>query len=57
MKIIIVGAGMAGLAVASLLAQAGHHEVQVLEQSTGFREAGYGIGLYPLGAMVFNALG
>ena len=57
MKIIIVGAGMGGLAVASLLAQAGHHEVQVLEQSTGFREAGYGIGLYPLGAMVFNALG
>ena len=57
MKIIIVGAGMGGLAVASLLAQAGHHEVQVLEQSPGFREAGYGIGLYPLGAMVFNALG
>lgn len=57
MKVTIVGAGMGGLAAASLLAQAGHHEVLVLEQSAGFREAGYGIGLYPLGAMVFNALG
>lgn len=57
MKVTVVGAGMGGLAAAGLLAQAGHHEVQVLEQSSGFREAGYGIGLYPLGAMVFNALG
>lgn len=57
MKVTIVGAGMGGLAVAALLSRTGQHEVTVLEQASGFHEAGYGIGLYPLGAMVFNAIG
>ncbi len=57
MKVTIVGAGMGGLAVAALLSRTGQHNVTVLEQATGFHEAGYGIGLYPLGAMVFNAIG
>jgi 2-polyprenyl-6-methoxyphenol hydroxylase-like FAD-dependent oxidoreductase len=43
MKVIIVGVGMGGLATASSLAQAGHHELPALEQSPGFRDAGYGI--------------
>lgn len=57
MNITIVGAGMGGLAVAALLSKTGQHEVTVLEQASGFHEAGYGIGLYPLGAMVYNAIG
>lgn len=57
MKVTIVGAGMGGLAVAALLSRTGQHEVTVLEQVPGFHEAGYGIGLYPLGAMVYNAIG
>jgi FAD-dependent urate hydroxylase len=57
MKVTIVGAGMGGLAVAALLSRTGQHEVTVLEQAARFHEAGYGIGLYPLGAMVYNAIG
>lgn len=57
MKVTIIGAGMGGLSVAGLLSKTGQHEVTVLEQSPGFHEAGYGIGLYPLGAMVYNAIG
>lgn len=57
MKVSIVGAGMGGLAAAALLSRTGQHEVTVLEQAARFHEAGYGIGLYPLGAMVYNAIG
>jgi len=57
MKVIIAGGGMAGLTVAGLLARTGSHEVTVLEHAASFGEAGYGIGLYPLGGAVFNALG
>ena len=57
MKVTIVGAGMGGLSVAALLSRTGQHDITVLEQASGFHEAGYGIGLYPLGAMVFNAIG
>lgn len=57
MKVTIVGAGMGGLAVAALLSRTGQHDVTVLEQAPAFHEAGYGIGLYPLGAMVYNAIG
>jgi len=48
---------MAGLTTAALLGRTGSHEVVVLEQAAGFGEAGYGIGLYPLGSAVFHALG
>ena len=57
MKASIVGAGMGGLAVAALLTKTGQHEVILLEQAPALQEAGYGIGLYPLGAMVYNAIG
>ncbi len=57
MKVVIAGGGMAGLAVAALLSRTGAHEVTVLERATGYGDAGYGIGLYPLGAATFNALG
>ena len=57
MKVIIAGAGIAGLTVAGLLARTGSHDVTVLEHAPSFGDAGYGIGLYPLGGAVFNALG
>jgi len=57
MRVIIAGGGMAGLTVAGLLARTGAHEVTVLEHASNFGDAGYGIGLYPLGGAVFNALG
>lgn len=57
MKITIAGAGMGGLAVAALLSRTGQHAVTVLEQASTFHEAGYGIGLYPIGSMVYNAIG
>lgn len=57
MRVVIVGGGMAGLTVAALLARTGAHEVTVLERAHSHGDAGYGIGLYPLGAAAFNALG
>lgn len=57
MKVVIAGGGMAGLAVAALLGRTGSHHVAVLERAPGHASAGYGIGLYPLGAAVFHALG
>lgn len=57
MKVVIAGGGMAGLTVAALLSRTGAHEVTVLERAPAYGDVGYGIGLYPLGAAVFNALG
>lgn len=57
MKVVIAGGGISGLAVAALLSRTGAHDVTVLERARGYGEAGYGIGLYPLGGAVFNALG
>ncbi|MHB1067367.1 MAG: FAD-dependent oxidoreductase [Candidatus Nanopelagicales bacterium] len=57
MLVVVVGGGMAGLTVAALLSRTGSHEVTVLEHAPSFGTAGYGIGLYPLGACVFHALG
>jgi FAD-dependent urate hydroxylase len=57
MKVTVVGGGMGGLALAALLSRTGEHHVQLLEQSEGYGQAGYGIGLYPLGAVVYNAIG
>lgn len=57
MKVVVVGAGMAGLTTAALLGRTGSHEVVVLEHADAFGEVGYGIGLYPLGSAVFHALG
>ncbi len=57
MQVVIAGGGMAGLTVAALLSRTGSHRVTVLERSPEYATAGYGIGLYPLGAAVFHALG
>ncbi len=57
MRVVIAGGGMAGLTVAALLSRTGSHDVTVLERAPEYSPAGYGIGLYPLGAAVFHALG
>ncbi|MCF8527544.1 MAG: FAD-dependent monooxygenase [Candidatus Nanopelagicales bacterium] len=57
MRVIIVGGGIAGLTAAALLTRTGSHEVVVLERAEAYGDAGYGLGLYPLGAAVFHALG
>ena len=57
MRVVIAGGGIAGLTAAALLSRTGGHNVVVLEQAHGYGDAGYGLGLYPLGAAVFNALG
>lgn len=52
-----MGGGISGLSVAALLQRTGGHQVTVLERIAAYGEAGYGLGLYPLGGAVFNALG
>ncbi len=55
MRVLIVGAGVAGLTLASLLEQRGIHPV-VVERAPS-PEGGYAIGLYPLGSCVLHGLG
>ncbi len=43
--------------MAALLSRTGSHDVTVLEHVPSYGAAGYGLGLYPLGGAVFNALG
>lgn len=57
MRVVVVGGGVAGLTVAALLGRTGGHSVTVLERIPAYGDAGYGLGLYPLGGAVFNALG
>ncbi len=57
MKLVIAGGGVAGLTVGALLSRTGSHDVTVLERAQSYGAAGYGLGLYPLGGAVFNALG
>ncbi len=57
MRVVIAGGGVAGLTIAGLLSRTGSHEVTVLEKAERYGEAGYGIGLYPIGGAVFHALG
>ncbi len=56
MQITVLGAGVAGLAVATALAQAGFR-VQVMEQADAIREVGAGLQISPNGAVVLRALG
>src|SRR5215210_6861793 len=56
LKIAIVGAGIGGLAAASLLTRAGHR-VNVYEQAPRFARVGAGIQMAPNAVKVLRALG
>src|SRR5215467_10180581 len=54
-RVLIIGAGVAGLTLAARLAQQGRPPV-VIERSAD-PGAGYAIGLYPMGSCVLHGLG
>ncbi|HKJ10928.1 MAG TPA: NAD(P)/FAD-dependent oxidoreductase [Ornithinimicrobium sp.] len=56
MDVLIVGAGVAGLTLAGKLLQQGR-SVVLVEQAEAFDEAGYSLGIYPLGSGVLHGLG
>lgn len=56
MRILIVGAGISGLALAALLRQRGLRPL-VVDRSADFGEAGYMLGLFPMGNRVLHGLG
>ena len=56
LRTLIVGAGVAGLALAALLRRDGHRPV-VIDQHDPAADAGYAIALWPHGSRVFHALG
>jgi salicylate hydroxylase len=55
-KVIVIGGGIAGLAVAAILAQRGAR-VEVLEQAAQIAEVGAGLQISPNGAVVLRAMG
>lgn len=56
MRVIVVGAGLGGLAAAVALHRSGH-EVRVLERRAAPRERGAGIGIMPNGVLALDAIG
>src|SRR3954454_16418519 len=56
MRVIVVGAGLGGLAAAVALHRAGH-QVAVRERAGELRETGAGIGIMPNGVLALDALG
>lgn len=56
MRILIVGAGISGLALAALLRQRGLSPL-VVDRAADFAEAGYMLGLFPMGNRVLHGLG
>ena len=55
-KVLVIGAGIGGLAVATCLAQKGHH-VRVLERKDDLSEFGAGIQILPNAVRCINAWG
>lgn len=56
MKILIVGAGVGGMALAGLLRQRGI-ECEVIERAAETRDKGHVITLYPMGSRILHGLG
>ncbi len=56
MRVAIIGGGVAGLTLAAKLLQQGRTPV-VVEQAPEYEEAGYSLGIYPLGSCVLHGLG
>jgi len=56
MKILIIGAGIGGLALAALLRQRGT-VATVIDRAVDFGHAGYMLALYPIGSRVLHGLG
>src|SRR5689334_20309208 len=56
MRVVVVGAGLGGLAAAVALHRAGH-DVVVRERAGELRESGAGIGIMPNGVLALDALG
>lgn len=56
MRVLIAGAGMAGLTLAALLRRRGT-EADIIERASDVEHAGYVLGLYPLGNRVLHGLG
>ncbi|MEQ8789210.1 MAG: NAD(P)/FAD-dependent oxidoreductase [Pirellulaceae bacterium] len=56
MRILIVGGGVAGLTLAALLRQRGMRPA-IIERSRNYNQAGYVLGLWPLGSRVLHGLG
>lgn len=55
LRTLVVGAGVAGLTFAALLARRGR-DVVVVERQDSLRDGGYMLGLYPLGGRVLHGL-
>ncbi|MEJ3657953.1 FAD-dependent oxidoreductase [Actinomycetes bacterium KLBMP 9759] len=56
MRIVVVGAGVGGLAAAAALSRSGH-DVTVLERNPTVREAGVGLAVMPNGVVALDRLG
>lgn len=56
MRVLIVGAGIAGLTLGGLLRQRGQRP-DIVERAEDFEKTGYMLGLYPMGSRVLHGLG